>query len=69
MAKQLGADHTILITPKSNVDTLVQEVQTLLDGEGSEVTYECTGIESSTRLAIYGIAIYLNICIILISFL
>lgn len=51
----MGADETILIDLKDfNVERIVDEVKKLLGGLGSDITFECTGVEGSTKVAIYG---------------
>ncbi|CAG2116277.1 unnamed protein product [Medioppia subpectinata] len=54
VAKELGADQTIHIDLKSfNVETYVAKVKEALGGQGANVTFECTGNEGSTKVAIY----------------
>jgi len=49
-AKTVGADETLNVGGK-DVETLVKEVEVLM-GRKPEVTIECSGFESSTKLAI-----------------
>ena len=53
MAKRLGADNTYLIDPK-NFDDLKMS-KTIVEDMGAhpDISFECTGIDSSTSLAIY----------------
>lgn len=54
LAKSIGADETILIKKDMDSDTLLNEIKKHFDNDGADITYECTGVESSTKLAIYG---------------
>lgn len=51
MAKSLGADHTLLVGQESS-ETLATQVADKLGGH-SDITIECSGAESSIRLAIF----------------
>ena len=51
VAKSLGADHTLLVG-KEDSETLASKVADKL-GAKSDVTIECSGAESSIRLAIF----------------
>lgn len=51
VAKSLGADHTLLVG-KEDSETLASKVANKLDAK-SDVTIECSGAESSIRLAIF----------------
>lgn len=53
IAKELGADGTYLIDPKNFNDLELAEKIKADIGEGADITLECTGVESSTCLAIY----------------
>jgi len=53
LAKTLGAHHTVKITPGVEVADLVKEVETKM-GVRPDVTIECSGAESSIKLAILG---------------
>jgi len=53
LAKTLGAHHTIKITPGGEVADLVKEVEAKM-GVRPDVTIECSGAESSIKLAILG---------------
>ncbi|KPI97076.1 PREDICTED: sorbitol dehydrogenase-like [Papilio xuthus] len=50
-AKQLGADHTILVTKEASEDQLVQEVRRLL-GDSPEVSIDASGAQATVRLAL-----------------
>nr|CAH0111454.1 unnamed protein product [Daphnia galeata] len=52
VAKTLGADHTLLVG-QEDAETLSKQVAGKL-GQPSDVTIECSGAESSIRLAIFG---------------
>lgn len=52
VAKTLGTDHTLLVG-QNDAETLAQQVAEKL-GSLSDVTIECSGAESSIRLAIFG---------------
>jgi len=51
VAKTLGADHTLLVG-QEDAETLSKQVAGKL-GQPSDVTIECSGAESSIRLAIF----------------
>lgn len=51
VAKTLGADHTLLVS-QNDAETLAQQVAEKL-GSLADVTIECSGAESSIRLAIF----------------
>ena len=58
VAKEMGADDTVLINLKTfDVDAITKEIKSKIGGVGAEVgadiTFECTGNEGSTKLAIY----------------
>jgi L-iditol 2-dehydrogenase len=54
LAKKLGADETILIDLKNfNVKNVVEQVKKHFNGNGVDITFECTGNEGSTQVAIY----------------
>jgi len=56
VAKQMGADETIHINLKTfDVDSYVAKIKAALggDGQGANITFECTGNEGSTKIAIY----------------
>jgi len=53
LAKTLGAHHTVKITPGVEVADLVKEVEAKM-GVRPDVTIECSGAESSIKLAILG---------------
>jgi L-iditol 2-dehydrogenase len=48
----MGVNKTLLINPKSDTESLAQEVIELL-GDSPNITLECSGAESSLNLAIY----------------
>lgn len=50
-AKSMGVTNTICITPKSEQESVSQQVISLL-GENPDITIECSGAESSLNLAI-----------------
>ncbi|CAG9856374.1 unnamed protein product [Phyllotreta striolata] len=51
MAKQLGADHALKIDRNMTEEQIVKKVHELL-GEEPNVTFDCTGIESSVRICV-----------------
>jgi len=51
LAKSLGADHTILLSRESDEKGVVQQVHKLL-GKEPDKSIECSGAESSIRIAI-----------------
>lgn len=53
VAKSCGADFTVKITPGTEVPDLVKEIEQKL-GERPNITIECSGAESSIKLAILG---------------
>ena len=54
VAKEMGADETVLINLKTfDVEAITQEIKSKLGGEGANITFECTGNEGSTKVAIY----------------
>lgn len=53
MAKRLGADKTFLIEPKT-FDEMEMANQIVDDmGQNPDITFECTGVDMSTSMAIY----------------
>jgi len=54
VAKSLGADFTLKVNPSDDPAQLAQKIKGFLDGELVDVTIECTGAESSLKLAISG---------------
>jgi L-iditol 2-dehydrogenase len=50
-AKELGADFTVQVTAGETVEDLVKRVQDTLGG-APDITIECSGAESSIKLAI-----------------
>ncbi|XP_014359369.2 sorbitol dehydrogenase [Papilio machaon] len=50
-AKQLGADHTILVTRDASEEQLVQEVRRLL-GDSPDVSIDASGAQATVRLAL-----------------
>jgi L-iditol 2-dehydrogenase len=53
VAKELGADHTIKVNPTDDPAQLAQQIKGFI-GDLVDVTIECTGAESSLKLAISG---------------
>ena len=53
LAESVGATHTILITKDSMEEDVVKEVKEKL-GQQPDITIECSGAPSSTRLALLG---------------
>jgi len=53
LAKTLGAHHTVKITPGTEVADIVKQVEAKM-GVRPDVTIECSGAESSIKLAILG---------------
>ena len=53
LAQKLGADNTYLIDPKNFND--LKMARNIIDdmGECPDISFECTGVDSSTSLAIY----------------
>ncbi|XP_065349064.1 sorbitol dehydrogenase-like [Cloeon dipterum] len=51
LAKELGADHTILLDKDSDETAIVKKIHALL-GKEPDKTIECSGAESSIRIAI-----------------
>ena len=43
-----------MIKKSTDFDSLFNEIKNHFDNDGADITYECTGVESSTKLAIYG---------------
>ncbi|XP_054156264.1 sorbitol dehydrogenase-like [Oppia nitens] len=57
VAKQMGADQTILIDPTKSstddgIDDIIHQILGNERGQGVDVTLECTGSENSTQVAI-----------------
>lgn len=50
-AKQLGADHTLLVTRDSNEPELVKKIHELL-GEHPDVSFDASGAQASVRMAL-----------------
>jgi len=53
VAKQLGADYTIKVNPNDDTAKLAEQIKGYI-GELVDITIECTGAESSLKLAIAG---------------
>ena len=53
MAKRLGADKTFLIEPKTFDDMKMANQIVEEMGENPDITFECTGVDMSTSMAIY----------------
>ena len=50
----MGADETVLINLKTfDVEAITQEIKDKFGGNGANTTFECTGNEGSTKVAIY----------------
>jgi len=53
MAKDMGADVCILIDPNDTPQDTARKVREQMGGDDPDVTLECSGAESSVKLAIY----------------
>ncbi len=51
LAKQVGADHTVLVTRDSKEEQVLTEIKEKL-GRMPDITIECSGAPSSTRLSL-----------------
>jgi len=52
VAKELGADHTLLIEKGDTEDKLVAKVHALLGGSAPNKTVDCSGVESTNRMGL-----------------
>lgn len=52
LAKEVGADVTILVSPDSSEDELVERIQAAFDGDLPQTSLECSGAPSCTRLVL-----------------
>lgn len=50
-AKQIGADHTLLVTRESNEADLVKKVHELLGGH-PDISIDASGAQATVRLAL-----------------
>jgi len=53
VAKSLGADHIYKVEMGAKAEDMAEDVKKLLGGDGSHVTIECSGVESSIRFGIF----------------
>jgi len=53
VAKSLGADHVYKVEMGAKAEDMAEDIRKLLGGDGSHVTIECSGVESSIRFGIF----------------
>jgi len=53
VAKSLGADHVYKVSIGAKAEDMAADVRKILGGDGSHVTIECSGVETSIRFGIF----------------
>lgn len=52
LAEKFGADCTLLVKPREDVSETAAKIRSLLGGDAPDKTIDCSGFESSVRLAV-----------------
>ncbi|RZF49120.1 hypothetical protein LSTR_LSTR008406 [Laodelphax striatellus] len=52
VAKELGADHTILVKPNEDEKEVTKKIQEILEGSLPDITIDCSGFESTIKLGL-----------------
>ncbi|XP_039301121.1 sorbitol dehydrogenase-like [Nilaparvata lugens] len=52
VAKELGADHTLLVAPNDDEKVVTKKIQEILEGNLPDITVDCSGFESTIKLGL-----------------
>ncbi|XP_039275521.1 sorbitol dehydrogenase-like isoform X2 [Nilaparvata lugens] len=52
VAKELGADHTLLVKPSDDEKEVTKKIQEILEGNLPDITIDCSGFESTIKLGL-----------------